>query len=68
MGLAIKIAWFAAAFGLPLAKIAGLATYSWTVALLPIIATTGFAVSIAALATLGHALNHVGLAPFGRKK
>ncbi len=64
----VKTAWVAAALGLPLAKASGLATYSWTAALLPIMAPAGFAACIAILAALGYALNRVGLAPFGRKR
>lgn len=64
----VKTVWAATALGLPLAKVAGLATYSWIVAFLPIIAPAGFAACIVALAMLGYALNLVGLAPFGPKK
>lgn len=68
MKMFVKTVWVAAASGFPLAKVAGFATYSWPAAFLPIIAPAGFAVCVIALAMLGHALNYIGLAPFGRKK
>lgn len=64
----VKTIWVVAAIGLPLAKVAGLATYSWIAALLPIIVPLSFIVCIIVLAMLGYALNYVGLAPFGKKK
>jgi len=64
----VKTVWIAAAAGLPLAKVAGLTTYSWIAVFLPVIAPAAFAVAIVALTMLGHVLNRIGLAPFGRKK
>jgi len=64
----VKYVWVAVALGLPAAKVGGVITCSWTVALLPVIVPVAFAVCVVALAFLGHALNAVGLAPFGKKK
>jgi len=64
----VKTAWIIVAIGLPLAKVVDFATYSWFIAFLPVIAPVALAVSVVALAMLGHALNYVGLAPFNRNR